>query len=153
MKVIFVGSWSLCWFQINPWNGDKQLWIYESHIFELRIKKWIWKRSSQSSMSTLVYSEPWQLIRVSLLFSIVSLAWNMNRDAPLYAPMWFAKICTVSVLALPQDRQGWRGEDHPISTKGWRALSSYRRQKFRKYVDHGRIRSQFCQEVWWKLLL
>ena len=27
------GSWSLCWFQINPsGSGDKRLWIYESHI-------------------------------------------------------------------------------------------------------------------------
>ena len=26
---------------------NKRLWIYESHILELRIKKWIWKRSSQ----------------------------------------------------------------------------------------------------------
>ena len=26
---------------------SKRLWIYESHIFELRIKTWIWKRSSQ----------------------------------------------------------------------------------------------------------
>ena len=26
---------------------NKRLWIYESHVSELRIKTWIWKRSSQ----------------------------------------------------------------------------------------------------------
>ena len=28
-------------------NSIKRIWIYESHMFELQIKTWIWKRSSQ----------------------------------------------------------------------------------------------------------
>ena len=28
-----------------PWS--KQLWIYENHVAELQIEKWIWKQSLQ----------------------------------------------------------------------------------------------------------
>ena len=44
---------------------NKRLWIYESHTFELRIKTWIWKRSSQQWTLLLEYS----LLRRSLPYS------------------------------------------------------------------------------------
>ena len=37
---------------------NKQLWRYESHIFELQIKTWIWKRSSQLSSAACLSSVP-----------------------------------------------------------------------------------------------
>ena len=41
------GSWAFCWFVINPRVMNMWEWIYENHIFELRLKEWICEWSSQ----------------------------------------------------------------------------------------------------------
>ena len=93
----------------------KRLWIYGSHIFELRLKTWIWKRSITSFyyfLSSVHYCEDRFHIHV------------FNRSSNIWLPYINNRLFTTSRVYLEPTQ--WPTSSRLVSSVG-RALHRYRR--------------------------
>ena len=93
----------------------KRLWIYRSHIFELRLKTWIWKRSITSFhyyLSSVHYCEDRFHIHV------------FNRSSNIWLPYINNRLFTTSRVYLEPTQ--WTTSSRLVSSVG-RALNRYRR--------------------------